>query len=220
MNTCSCCCDCINCDETEEHEEKTTTNVSKTEASVEQTKTTTISNEAANESSIAENTTTTNTTAKEEETTDETEETELASKNYKISYCCCGKNCHMSSNGAFGSLTDLKESGPTAKYDINYVKPRKTRTLTRAHSAMETSRSRSRSAKSRSPSAGRPKWIPTGANQYYNTHSARSSLMSAALQKNAHDSSTTGLGNKNRLIQMLQMLINCITLEKIIGIVC
>ena len=114
------------------------------------------------------------------------------SGNYKIAYCCCGKNCHTKAFSS--SLTDVREMGASTKYDINYVKPRRPRMLTRSTSALETSRSRSRSRSAKSPSS-RPPWIPTGQNQYFNTHSARSSIMSG--HKYAHDSSTMPIQSLN-----------------------
>ncbi len=185
IETCNCCCDCENQDESEyevkTNEFESTANESKSE--IKENIVSKENNESKSENKIESSVEDIQQfkSSQKIETT-ETEE----DKNYKIAYCCCGKNCHTTST----SLTNLKEIGPKAKYDINYVKPRKTRTLTRSASAMETSRSRSRSAKSRSPSAnGKPIWIPTGANQYYNTHSARSNLMSQD-KFYAHDSST------------------------------
>lgn len=178
---CCCCCSCGQDDENAETERETTTTEKKTESLVEEAE---IVEEKVEE--IIEETV-------EEEKTETSQTTE--NENYKIAYCCCGKDCHLK------SFSDVCKTGTTTKFDINYVKPRATRSLTRSKSAT-SNRSRSRSGKSRSPSSSRPPWIPTGGNQYYNTHSARSDLMSRR-----HDSSTMP-------IQKLETISNTETYSK------
>jgi hypothetical protein len=186
----SCCC-CCNCESDEGENEEIEEKVEVTKSEVKTKEESFDKNEKTVEKVESENVEETNFDSNEveeikSEKTTEKKFEDYESGNYKIAYCCCGKDCHTKAFSS--SLTDLRETGPSTKYDINYVKPRRPRsTLTRSKSALETSRSRSRSAKSKSPSS-RPPWIPTGANQYYNTHYARSNLMSG--QKYAHDSST------------------------------
>ena len=189
---CCCCCNCDNLDDQEKREEKVEEvekeNVQVKVEAKDETHTTTAVEEEDAESFSSEEIL---------ESKTEKQDKVFEKENYKISYCCCGKDCHTKAFSS--SLTDVREAGPTTKYDINYVKPRRPRMLTRSKSALETSRSRSRSAKSKSPSS-RPPWIPTGANQYYQTHYARSNIMSG--QKVAHDSSTIpiqGLSSESSL---------------------